>query len=133
MRTIKEASTNNQNKKSLMVACPVSYTLDKIGGRWKPIILWNLREGKKRYSELRKAIPTITEKMLIQHLKQLEADKLLIRKALPVVPPYVTYSLTESGMGLRPVLYAMAIWAVEDCEKNSTISYKNMGDFPAGD
>jgi DNA-binding HxlR family transcriptional regulator len=114
MRTIKEASTNNQNKKSLMVACPVSYTLDKIGGRWKPIILWNLREGKKRYSELRKAIPTITEKMLIQHLKQLETDKLIIRKVILIMPPHVEYNLAKPGREIIPALNSKAAWGVKN-------------------
>jgi DNA-binding HxlR family transcriptional regulator len=68
--------------------------------------------------------------MLIQHLKQLEADKIIIREAKPVVPPYVTYSLSPSGMGLRPVMYAMATWAVEDSEANGTPYIKTWGSFP---
>ena len=111
MRKIKEASTNNQNRREIMEQCPIYYTLDKIGGRWKPLILWYLREGGQRYSELKKAIPAITEKMLIQHLKELEADELISRTARPVVPPYVEYSLTPSGEDLGPVLKSMCEWA----------------------
>ena len=70
--------------------------MEKIGGYWKPIILFHLLSGSKRYGELKRAMPHITEKMLIQHLKQLEADGLVLRVAIPVVPPHVTYSLTES-------------------------------------
>ena len=88
--------------------------MEKIGGYWKPIILYHLTSGSKRYSELRKAIPAITEKMLIQHLKQLENDHLVIRKAKPVVPPYVTYELTRAGKDLQPVIDAMATWAFKD-------------------
>jgi DNA-binding HxlR family transcriptional regulator len=111
MTKIKETSTNQDNRKNTLTQCPVTYTLDKIGGRWKPIIIYNLMSGTKRYGELKRLIPAITEKMLIQHLKQLEADNLVKRIALPVIPPYVEYSLTESGKELRPVLEAMVGWA----------------------
>jgi len=111
MTQVKESSTNQLNKKLALNVCPVTYTLGKVGGRWKPIIIYNLLSGKKRYSELRRLIPAITEKMLIQQLKQLETDKLIERKALPVVPPFVEYSLTKAGMELRNVLDAMVAWA----------------------
>ena len=114
MRKIKEASTNNENRKSIMTMCPVSYTLDKIGGRWKPLILWNLRDGKKRYSELRKMLPAITEKMLIQHLKQLETDKLVKREVKAVIPPHVEYTLTRSGKDIMSALNAMAAWGLKN-------------------
>jgi DNA-binding HxlR family transcriptional regulator len=67
--------------------------------------------GVKRYGELKKAIPAITEKMLIQTLKELEADDLIIRKAKAVVPPHVEYSLTRSGKDLSPILISMTKWA----------------------
>ena len=130
MATIKESSTNQENKQAILNYCPVTVTLSKIGGRWKPLILYNLRPGMLRYAQLKKAIPGITEKMLIQHLKQLEADNLVHREAKPVVPPYVTYSLTPSGLRLNSVLYAMAAWSVEDSRINSNDIYKDLGDFP---
>jgi DNA-binding HxlR family transcriptional regulator len=111
MTKVKEASTNQLNKKRALNVCPVTYTLGKIGGRWKPIIIYNLIGGTRRYSELKRLIPAISEKMLIQQLKQLEADKLVQRRALPVVPPFVEYSLTESGSALKNVLDAMVSWA----------------------
>lgn len=111
MTEIKESSTNQINKARALNVCPVTYTLTKIGGRWKPIIIYNLLSGTHRYSELRRLIPAITEKMLIQHLKQLETDGLILRTARNVVPPYVEYSLTTSGMDLKPVLEAMVKWA----------------------
>jgi DNA-binding HxlR family transcriptional regulator len=114
MTKIKEASTNQDNRKNALTQCPVTYTLEKIGGRWKPIIIYNLMSGTKRYSELKKLIPAITEKMLIQHLKQLEADNLVQRKAKPVIPPFVEYSLTDSGKELRQVLDAMVGWALKN-------------------
>ena len=120
MTKIKESSTRNENKQLSAEWCPVSYVMNKLGGYWKPIILFQLMEGPKRYSELRKAIPTITEKMLIQHLKQLQEDNLVLRRAEAVVPPHVTYTLTPAGIDLTPVLEAMASWGIQD-RKNSTI------------
>ncbi|OYU81117.1 MAG: transcriptional regulator [Flavobacterium sp. BFFFF1] len=114
MRNIKEASTNNENRKAIMGVCPVSFALDKVGGRWKPLILWNLRDGRLRYSELRKAIPPISEKMLIQHLKQLEADNLVQRVVVEVMPPHVEYSLSESGAELLPALTVLADWGLRN-------------------
>lgn len=96
--------------------CPVSFTLEKIGGRWKPLILWNLREGKKRYNELKKSIPSITEKMLIQHLKQMEEDNLVVRKVIELMPPHVEYSLSKSGKELVPALNSMAEWGLKNCK-----------------
>ena len=112
MYTAKESSTNMQNKQMLLDKCPVTYTLERIGGRWKALILYHLSNKALRYGELKRALPTITEKMLIQQLKELEADKLLLRDVKPLVPPHVTYSLTDAGMALKPVLQAMAKWGL---------------------
>ncbi|XZF15463.1 winged helix-turn-helix transcriptional regulator [Chitinophagaceae bacterium MMS25-I14] len=132
MAKVKENSTIQENKQYALQECPVTYVMDKIGGYWKPIILYHLLSGSKRYNELKKAIPAITEKMLIQHLKQLEADSLVLREAKPVVPPYVTYSLTQSGRKLQPVLFAMAAWALEDGPFNDKMGQKSLDDFPGG-
>jgi DNA-binding HxlR family transcriptional regulator len=113
MAAVKESSTNQLNKRNALTACPVTFTLTKIGGRWKPIIIFNLLNGPKRYGELKRAIPTISEKMLIQHLKELEADHLIDRIAKPVVPPHVEYKLSESGLALAPVLESMCAWAAK--------------------
>ena len=114
MTAIKESSTRNFNKELAELVCPVSYVMNKLGGHWKPIILYQLMSGPKRYSEIKRAIPAITEKMLIQHLKQLQADNLVTRKAEPVVPPFVTYKLSLAGEELTPVLNAMAAWGIAD-------------------
>lgn len=113
MTRIKESSTRNENKIRSVTSCPVSYVMNKIGGHWKPIILFQLMNGAKRYGELKRAIPTITEKVLIQHLKQLQDDGLVSRKAEPVVPPHVVYSLSKTGETLTPVLTTMANWATK--------------------
>ncbi|MFB6454780.1 winged helix-turn-helix transcriptional regulator [Chitinophaga sp. Hz27] len=130
MTAIKETSVIQENKTNAFAACPVTFVMERIGGYWKPIILFNLLTGTKRYSELKKTISTITEKVLIQQLKQLEADGLVIRKSKPVVPPYVTYELSATGKALRPILFEMAQWAVKNGGKQSRQFKKQMADFP---
>jgi len=110
---IKESSTNQLNKQEIF-KCPVTRTLEKIGGRWKPLILYQLVDSTKRYNELRKAIPAISEKMLIQQLRELETHGLVIRKVHPVVPPHVEYSLTGIGQEMGPILGAMAEWGLKN-------------------
>lgn len=122
MYAIKESSTHEENRQTAMNKCPVSYTLERIGGRWKAQILFHLSGGAMRYAELRRAVGSVTEKMLIQQLKELENDKLVIRDVKPVVPPHVTYSLTQAGKELAPVMNAMAQWGLkyrEDKEYNA--------------
>lgn len=118
MTAIKESSTIQENKKIALQLCPVTYVMEKISGYWKPIIIYQLSTGSKRYSELRRAIPAVTEKVLIQHLKQLEKDGLVIRESKPVVPPFVTYSCSESAVRLIPTIHAMVEWALEEMGKS---------------
>ena len=110
---IKESSTNQLNKKEIF-KCPVTRTLERIGGRWKPLILYQLVNSTRRYNELRKAIPGISEKMLIQQLRELEEHGLVFRKVHPVVPPHVDYSLTTVGQEMSPILSAMADWGIKN-------------------
>lgn len=90
--------------------CPVEATLDVIGGKWKPLILWWLHQHTCRFVELRRLIPGITEKMLTQHLRELEADGILERRVYAVVPPKVEYSLTEYGRSLERALETICEW-----------------------
>lgn len=90
--------------------CALDVTMDFIGGKWKTVVLWYLRKEKKRFSELKRHIPEITEKMLSLQLKALEKDGLIIRKLFAEVPPRVEYSLSEQGQSLLPVIEAMAAW-----------------------
>lgn len=90
--------------------CPVSSTLELIGGKYKALILWHLSENTLRFSELRKAITGATAKMLTQQLRELEASKLITRVVYPIIPPKVEYSLTELGKSLLPILVAMRDW-----------------------
>lgn len=93
--------------------CPVDAVLEVIGGKWKMQILWRLVQRTHRYGELRRAIPGITEKMLVQQLRQLEADGLVRRTPYPEVPPRVEYALTERGRTLTPLLSQLAGWGQE--------------------
>lgn len=94
----------------ITTCCPVSATLDLIGGKYKALILWHLSEKTLRFSELKKAITKATPKMLTQQLRELEEQGLITRKIYPVVPPKVEYSLTALGKSLMPVLVAMRDW-----------------------
>ncbi len=98
--------------------CEKELTLSVIGGKWKLIILWILgTEGTKRFSELKKRLPRITQKMLTNQLRELEEDRLIERKVYPEVPPRVEYSLTEHGESLMPVLQMMYEWGKNYREK----------------
>ncbi len=91
--------------------CPAETTLDVIGGRWKVPIVWHLFNGTMRFSDLRRALPGMTPKMLTQQLRELEKDGVVRRKVYPQVPPKVEYSLTGRGATLKPVVEAMCRWA----------------------
>jgi DNA-binding HxlR family transcriptional regulator len=96
----------------LSAAQDVEAALRLLEGRWKLVILFHLFGGKVlRYSDLERAIPNITQKMLGQQLRQLESDGIVVRKAYPQVPPRVEYSLTAWGQTLCPVLDAILKWA----------------------
>lgn len=95
---------------------PVNITLKVIGGKWKPEILWQLYNKTLRFSELKRKVSGITQKMLTQELRELESNKIILRKVHPIVPPKVEYSLTDYGKTLSPVLQSMAIWG----EKHQT-------------
>lgn len=95
----------------------IATTLSAIGGKWKILILWHLAVRTSRYGELRRQIPGITEKMLIQQLRELEHDGIIVRKAYPEVPPRVEYSFTEYGTSLFPVLRALCAWGSKHRER----------------
>ncbi|WP_123052655.1 helix-turn-helix domain-containing protein [Clostridium sp. JN-1] len=94
-------------------SCSMELTLDIIGGKWKPLIIWHLGENTLRFSELRRSLPNITQKMLTQQLRALEEDQLVNRFVYAEVPPKVEYSLTEKGKTLLPVLSTLCKWAIE--------------------
>jgi DNA-binding HxlR family transcriptional regulator len=91
--------------------CPLEATLQVIGGKWKAVILYYLmHEGTHRFAELRRKIAGISERMLTQQLRELEADDVVRRQVYAEVPPRVEYSLTDHGQTLAPVTRAMCEW-----------------------
>ena len=89
---------------------PVEVTLSIIGGKWKPLIVFYLLGGTKRFSELRRLLPQVTQQMLTMQLRELEQAGILYRHVYPQVPPKVEYSLTELGQNIEPVLRQMCSW-----------------------
>jgi DNA-binding HxlR family transcriptional regulator len=90
--------------------CAVELAVDVIGGRWRPVILAHLKEGVHRYGELRRRMPGVSEKMLTQRLRELEADGLVARYDRGTAAPHVEYRLTDEGLSLIPVLQALHDW-----------------------
>ncbi len=100
--------------------CPIRTTLDVIAGKWKPLILFQLKNGPQRFSALRRSIPDVTQKMLTDRLKELERDGIVHREVYAVVPPRVEYSLTPYGESLKPILAAMAKWGAGHRSRKSS-------------
>ena len=96
--------------KKELPACPVEITMGLIDDKWKVLIVRDLLTGTKRFGELKKSVTGITQKVLTNNLKQMEKDGLLKRKAYPEVPPRVEYTLTETGLSLKPILDSMVEW-----------------------
>lgn len=97
--------------------CPVETSIDVLAGKWKILILWYLLSETKRFGELQKLMPKITQKMLIQKLRELERDEIVHREVYPVVPPKVEYSLTSYGKSLKPILKSLYLWGEIHKEK----------------
>lgn len=101
------AKTKKIDKKS---KCPLTMALEVIGGKWKPLIIFNLDKSKKRFGQLDAVIPDISRKVLTDQLNQLAKDQLVIRTAFAETPPRVEYSLSEKGRELLPILRRIAKW-----------------------
>ena len=99
-------------------ACPVETTLMIIGDKWKVLILRDLMDGTKRFGELKKAIGSVSQKVLTAQLRDMEEKKLLVRTVYAEVPPKVEYTLTETGYSLKPILDAMSAWGEQYKAKN---------------
>ena len=110
--------------------CPVEATLGLVGGKYKALILWKLNPAPLRFSELRRAVPGATPKMLTQQLRELEADGLVHREIFPVVPPRVEYSLTPFGQTIRPVLESMYAWGTRYLEHRGIKAKCSMEPLP---
>ena len=104
----------SEKKYQAAAECPITATVDVIGGKWKPIVIWVLLDGPKRFGELHKSIPGMALKVLSRQLKELEGDHIVTRKVFPEVPPRVEYSLTEKGQSLSGIMHALAKWSVDN-------------------
>ena len=110
-------------------ACPVEATLELIGGKWKGIILYYLLDGRLRFSELKRRIGCVTQRMLTKQLRELESAGLVNRIVYAEVPPKVEYELTEEGRSLRPIINSLKKWgethALKLLEKSANFSGNN--------
>lgn len=113
----KKTSANYTNEKKLKDECSLIYTLSLISGRWKPIIYWKLMENKMRFSEFKKAIPAMSERMLASQLKEMEKNKLIKKIIYKEMPPKVEYELTDLGVSLSPALLMMSVWGAKNYKK----------------
>jgi DNA-binding HxlR family transcriptional regulator len=94
--------------------CPVEATLSFLDGKWKGVILFHLMGGTLRFNELRRKLPSVTQRMMTKQLRELEESGLVSRTVFPVVPPRVDYALTPLGETLKPVIKALAAWGEEN-------------------
>ncbi|MAI37187.1 helix-turn-helix domain-containing protein [Alteromonas sp.] len=107
---IEKESERESNQETPQYICGVAVSLEIIGGKWKGVILWHLCHKTLRFSQLRRRLQGVTQKMLTQQLRELERDKLVNRKVYAEVPPRVEYSLTELGRTLEPTLRQLCEW-----------------------
>ncbi|WP_036841560.1 helix-turn-helix domain-containing protein [Polaribacter sp. Hel_I_88] len=98
------------------INCPLHYTMNLIGTKWKPLILFHLLDGSLRSGVLQKKITGISNKMFTQSIRELEKDGLVVREIFPVVPPKVEYSLSERGKSLENILRSLDTWGLEDAQ-----------------
>ncbi|UYB53377.1 helix-turn-helix transcriptional regulator [Xanthomonas sp. AM6] len=103
-------------------SCGLEAALSVLGGKWKPLILYNLAKNVHRYGELRRAIGGVTDKVLIQQLKELERDQVVARIDFQEIPPRVEYSLTPFGQSLAAALGGLCVWGTEHMQTVERIS-----------
>jgi DNA-binding HxlR family transcriptional regulator len=106
-------TTNISSCRQAYGDCPIGQAISLIGGKWKLPILYNLHDRTLRFSELKKALPGVTQKMLTQQLRELESDGLIARKVYAQVPPRVEYSITPITRKLAPILASLCGWGTE--------------------
>ena len=106
--------------------CPIETATDVIGGKWKAHILYQLQGGKKRFNELKRLLPGVTQRMLTKQLRELEADQIIQRKVFAEVPPKVEYSITKFGQTLSPSLKALQEWGTKYLDKLTRIRIQSL-------
>lgn len=108
--------------------CSVEAAISLIDGKWKCVILWHLfNEGTLRFNEIRKRVPSITQRMLTNQLRELEQDGIIHREVYPQVPPKVEYCLTELGQSLEQILFALKLWGDAHIDRFGKLTLVNDG------
>ncbi|MEQ9620206.1 MAG: helix-turn-helix domain-containing protein [Deltaproteobacteria bacterium] len=107
----------SKSSKETKEACPVSTAINAFGGKWKPDILYFLNQAPRRFNELRRLIPNVTQRMLTQQLRELQRDGLVNRKQFMEIPPKVVYSLTDLGRSLMPIFNTLENWGKKNAGK----------------
>ena len=105
--------------KEELPACPVAITVQMIGSKWKLLIMRNLMSRPWRFNELKKDLEGISQKVLTDSLRSMEADGIITRTVYPEVPPRVEYALSELGESMRPIIKALEVWGTEYKKENS--------------
>lgn len=103
----------NRRSNHCHYGCAVEAALDVIGDKWKGVLLFHLLGGTKRFNELRRLIPSVTQRMITLQLRELEKDGIITRTVYPEIPPKVEYSLTELGQNLEPILFLLREWGAK--------------------
>ena len=112
-----------------LTRCPMETTLEVIGNKWKPMILFHLLDDTKRFGELQRLIPGVTRQMLTQHLRELELHGIVHREVYQQVPPKVEYSLTPTGQTLIPLLKMMTEWGTKYL-RGELVTAEPVGEIP---
>lgn len=115
MRTKKNRLENKH-----FYGCPIEAALDVIGNKWKGVILYHLMEGTKRFNELKRLIPSVSQRVLTLQLRELEEDNVINRKIFPQIPPKVEYSLSQLGKELQNILFALQEWGEKVMKQTDT-------------
>ena len=112
---------NSEEVRNVIENCPVNYAMNKIGGKWKPLILHRIKVGVNRFGILQKAIPNISKQMLTSQLRELEKDGLIDREIFAEIPPRVEYSISDNGQTIFPMLEFIEKWGKSQQKINSNI------------
>jgi DNA-binding HxlR family transcriptional regulator len=108
-------------KRQQPYTCGLGPALDVIGGKWKALILWEINTSPRRFGELKRLVPSISEKMLIQVLREMEADGIVHREVFHEIPPRVEYSVTEFGASLNTALEPLCEWGEQHMQRIATL------------
>ena len=112
----------NEKKSADRFKCPVTYCLSKIGGKWKPIILFLISKGANRFGIMQRGIEGISKQMLTKQLRELEEDGILRREIYAEIPPRVEYFITETGQTLMPIIGSMREWGERHMPSEAGVS-----------